>query len=419
MIKKSFIIVLLCLVPAVSFAVTREEAVRYALENSEAIRMVMETSQSLRADGDQATAFTKPRLTLSAGYLEMGDNKPESPFFASPGRNIVAEARISQLIFAGGRIWKSRDMRDNLHKQADILETSGKRDIAKQVRAAFDAVLYQQAALNILKDRVKQRRAELEDAQDLKEAGAVTSLDVRQAKLNLNFARDQLEEGEAAYQESLISFNLAIGRSGGEELLIPKGNLEKVPDLNAILNQLRESLSTDDLLDIKFVETQLDAAWLNYDIAGGEGLPEVVLAGTGKSDGERSDDMNEGWTIGFQASWNIFDGGLARAKKASAWANMKKTEESLSQTKKLLAGEIETVGVNIESLKQRISLQQEAVELSRENYEDARGHYRAGMITLTRFGEFNLSYAEARFNLLRIFFLRREQLTRAEALLEE
>jgi len=98
---------------------------------------------------------------------------------------------------------------------------------------------------------------------------------------------------------------------------------------------------------------------------------------------------------------------------------MKKTEESLSQTKKLLAGEIETVGVNIESLKQRISLQQEAVELSRENYEDARGHYRAGMITLTRFGEFNLSYAEARFNLLRIFFLRREQLTRAEALLEE
>ncbi len=413
---KGVAIILICVMPVFSFAMTREEAVQYALEHSESIQMIKDASDALKADADQTVSFTKPQVTLGAGYLELGDNRPANPFSPSPGSDLSAEGRITQLIFAGGRITKTRELRGNLHQQADMMETSGKRDISEQVQMAFDAVLYQAVGLGILKDRVIQRRAELADAQDLKEAGMVTPLDVRQAKLSLNFAKDQLKEGEASYQESLINFNLAIGRSGGGELLVPKGNLKDVPDMKEIMGQLEGRLSSGELLDVTSAETEIDAAQLNYDIAEGEHLPEILVMASGTSSGERGADMDESWNVGIQASWNIFDGGRVRSKIASAWATLKKTKENLSQTRKHLAGEIEKIGVNMRSLEQRIQLQQEAVELSRENYEDARGHYRAGMITLTQLGEFNLSYAEARFNLLRLFFLQREQVNRAEAL---
>jgi outer membrane protein TolC len=416
MIKKIFAMMLIGTFPQFSFAITREAAVQYALENSEAVRMVMESAAALRAEGEQITAFTNIQLNLNAAHFELGDNKAENPFMPSPDRDISAEAQISKLIFAGGRIWKSRDLAGNFNKQADIAEQSGKRDIKKQVQAAFDAVLYQQAVLDILKDRLEQRQNELEDAQDLKDAGMVTSLDVRQAKLSLNVSQDQLEEGQAAYREALISFNLAMGRSGEEELLIPEGNLSDVPNLQAMLNLLKTSLSENDLLDLKSAATQADAARLNYEMAKGEVLPEVALVASGKSSGEALDEMNESWTVGVHAQWDFLDGGLIQGKTASAKAEMQKAKENLTRTQKSLAGDIEILDVNIRSLEDRIRLQQETVELSQKNYEDARGHYRAGTITLTRLGEFNLSYAEARFNLLRLFFLQRQQWIRAEAM---
>lgn len=417
MMKKNFAIILLLLVPVSSFAITIEEAIQLALENSESVKIIKESAKGLRAAGEQTTAFIKPQLTFNTGYLEMGDNKPESPFFNSPDSDISAEARVSQLLFAGGRIGRSSDLGRNYYKQADLHEVSGKRDIRKQVRLSFDTFLYQKAAVDIFKDRLAQRQAEIEDARDLRDVGMVTSLDVRQAKLSSNFAQDELKAGEASYRESLINFNLAIGRSGNNELLIPKGNLEKLPDMRTILQQLQETLSKDEFLDIKSSKILAEAARISYEIAHGEYFPEVSMVSSYKSAGEKLDDMDESWNIGVQLQWNIFDGWLVRSKKASARADMQKARENLIKTKKELAGTVEKIGVNIKSLEQRISLQKEAVELSRENYEDARSQYRAGTITLTRLGEFNLSYAEARFNLLRLFFLQRELLSSAEALL--
>ena len=421
MIKKNFLILLLCLIPAISSAITREASVEYALEKSEAIRISTESANVLRGESRQATAFTKPQVSLSGAYTEMGDNKPESPvpYLNSPDRNIAGEVTATQLLYAGGRIWRTLELGHKLNQQADIRETSGKRDIRKQVRMAFDAVLYQDAAIAILRDRLSQRQAELEDANDLRDAGMVTPLDVRQAKLNVNFAENELKSGEAAYQEAMIDFNLAIGRSGDDELLAPEGDLRNVPNLNAVLTSLDTALSEQDFLDVESAKTAAEAALLNYKIAHGQGLPEVLFVSTGKSDGEETDEMDESWTAGIQVRWDVFDGGLVRAKKASARAEMRQATDNLSRTQKGVAGEVEKIRVNIRSLEERIMLQQEAVELSQKNYEDARGHYRAGTITLTRLGEFSLSYAEARFNLLRLFFLQREQLISAEALLEK
>ncbi|QTA79135.1 Outer membrane efflux protein [Desulfonema limicola] len=416
--KHIFIIILIiCLLPALCFAVTREAAIQYALEKSEDIKIAYQKSENMKAGARELAAFTKPQINMIGSHMEMGDNAEENPFFETPERNISASIEASQLLYAGGRIWNSLDLEKNLYNQADLIYAFEKRDIIKNVKSAFDSVLLEQALLDILKDRLMQRRNELEDAKDLRDVGMVTSLDVRQAQLNLNVTNDELKSAQASYESALINFNLAAGRQANTDLWIPEGKLDNIPDINEILEKLMQALSGENLLDINSLKTKVEASHLNYKITQGAKLPELALVSSLKSSGEKWDNTDESWNIGLQLNWNVFDGGSIRAKTASARSELNIAKENLNKTRKGIAGTVEKISIHIKSLEERILLQKQAVKLSRENYEDARGQYRAGTITLTSLGEFNLVYAETRFILQRLYFAQRDVLTQAEALL--
>lgn len=418
-LKRMRVFIFILLFPALCHGISRDDAVRYARDHAESVTIVKETARKIQAEGGSAAAFVKPRLELEAGYVEMGDNQPDIPisYLESPARDISAQIRLSQILYAGGRIRRSLELEQSLNAQADLVEISGVRDLDFQIRSAFDLYLYRKAALAILQDRVGQRETELEDAVDLRNVGMVTSLDVRQAKMSLNFAANALEEGKADLDQALIDFNTVMGRSASEKLLVPEDHLERIPDFTALMENLSGRFTKDRLIDIETYQEQVKASKLSYDIARGEGYPQVALFSSAKSNGERVDDMNESWNIGIEMTWTIFDGYLIKSKAAAARAEMKQNEEKLAMIRKNLAAKIEKLKINLKSLQQRILLQKEAVELSQKNYEDARGHYRAGTITLTRIGEFNLAYAEARFNLLSLFYLQRSQWIIADSLL--
>ncbi|CAN2040475.1 hypothetical protein GMMP15_1790002 [Candidatus Magnetomoraceae bacterium gMMP-15] len=247
----------------------------------------------------------------------------------------------------------------------------------------------------------------------------VTSLDVRQANLSRIFAQDELNAGEAAYTESVINYNIVLGRPGKKDLFIPEGKLEKVPDLNKIIAKLKASLENEDLIDIDSIKNQNRIAKLNFEIIKGEKYPELSLIASGKSIGEQIDKGDNYWNIGLVMQMNLYDGDRIKSKKVIAKTQLDTNKSQLRKLVKFLSGEIHKLSVNAESLAKRILLGLEAVKLSKENYEDARGQYRAGTITLTRLGEFSLAYAESRFNILRLFFHQRNLLTNSYALLNE
>jgi outer membrane protein TolC len=402
-------------------AITRQEAVQYALENAENIRIVRQAAQQVRETGKQSVAFLKPQVNLIGGYSKLGTNAPDIPIpeLQYPDRDLLAQAELSQLLYAGGRIWKSLALEKNLYKQADQQEISGIRDIVKAVKSAFDSVLYQKAGVEILKDRFLQRQRELEDAQRLWEVGMVTFLDVRQARLNLNFAYDSLKEMETAHMDALIDFNLALGRSMDEQLLNPESTLDKLDSLDGMIQSLYDFVDGDAFVDIELRKTEMETARLNHEVARGGYYPEFLLFSTAATRGESRSDMDESWSVGLHMRWHFSDGGLTRSRTAEAASRLISARENLKKTRKNLYGRVEQIALNHETLKQRKKNQQEAVKLAEENYEDAREQYLAGTITLTTLGEFNLRFAEARFNLIGIYFLERQLLIETEALLEK
>lgn len=401
-------------------AITREEAIQYALKNAEHIEIVRQSAQQLRETGKQRVAFLKPQLNLMGGYARLDTNAPDIPIpeLQYPEKDMSAQAEFSQLLYAGGRIRRSLELEKNLYRQADQLEISGIRNVVMVVKSAFDSVLFHKAAVEIFKDRFLQSLRELEDAQNLWEVGMVTLLDVRQARLNLNFTHDAMKRGETAYTDALIEFNTALGRSVGNEWLIPEGMLEELDSLDDAISQLYEMIDQEALIDIELRKTELETARINHRIAQGAYYPEFMFFSSATTRGESRSEMDESWNVGLQMRWNILDGGLTRARTAEAASQLISARENLAKAKKSLYGRIEQIALNHESLKERKLLQEEAVMLARKNYEDAREQYLSGTITLTTLGEFNLRYAEARFNLIGIYFSERQLVVEAEAILE-
>ncbi|MBF0378213.1 MAG: TolC family protein [Desulfamplus sp.] len=388
-------------------AITLEDAIKKALSSSDQARVIEESRKYSDAEAKKVDAFTKPRVDTSVKYYELGTTAEDNPFIATPDRQMSTELTASKLLWAGDRISESRALKENLIKLAQTQESSMKRDLSKQVANAFLAVLYQQARITVLKDRVKQRTDELNDATDLFEAGMVTNLDVREAKLQFHVAEDALSSGQSEFHTALVDFNLAIGETGEETqtLLVPEGGLIRPQTLNEKLTKLEILYKEKQQIDIKKAQQAVSVAEKSLSIAKDESKPALSLIAGTEYIGEKAEDMEASWNVGAQMSWNFYDGGTIDANIASARADKKSREATLRQAEKSISGILNKLRTEVDSLNKRIKLQEETVVLSNDNYEDARGLYLNGTITLTRVGDFNLLYAEARFNLLQLYYL--------------
>ncbi|MBF0209518.1 MAG: TolC family protein [Desulfamplus sp.] len=390
------------------YAITLKEAIDKALSTSDQARLIQESKSYSYAQANKVDAFTKPRVDTSIKYYELGTTADDSPFMPTPDRQMVTGLTASKLLWSGDKINQIRALKESLMGLAQIEEVSMRRELSKEVSNDFLAFLYQQARIDVLKDRVKQREDELSDATDLFEAGMVTNLDVREAKLQLHVAEDSLRSGESDLHTALVDFNLAIGESAQEEaktLLMPDGALTRPQNLNEQLLTLENLYKDKKQLDIKRANQALNISKTNLNLAKDESKPAISLVAGTEYGGEKVDDFEASWSLGAQLTWNFYDGGTIDAGIASALAQKNSSEASLNKTQKAISGALNKLKREVESLNKRIKLQEDTVSLSHGNYEDARGLYLTGTMTLTRLGDFNLLYAEARFNLLQLYYL--------------
>lgn len=416
------------------FAITMEAALEYAMTHAETASMAQLQQQANQFAARGSTAYTRPQIKAQGRYLEMATNQElslivlslpnlelamEPQFLKPPVRDLAAELKFSQLLFSGGRITGSRDLESVRNRQSHLLKSILLRDLRYQVRTAFDSVLYQGAILDIQEERLQQRREELEDARALWEAGMVTRLDVRQADLSVNLAQDAHQKTEADLEQAVVQFNTVIGRDVSALVARPEGQLVPLADLPVLLDQTANALANDSLLEIQNAQETVQNARLRYQIAGGGYWPQLALVSSLVSQGEGFDDLYESAAVGLQVEWMIFDGGLIDSQCGVAQAEYRHARKALQQIKKQLAGRLSQLRVSQTSLDRRMGLQRHTVNLANENYEDARGQYRAGTITLTRVGEFSLAHTEAQFRLLRIYFEQRQIHHQTTSVLEQ
>ena len=404
-------------------AITLDEAIKKALSDSDRIREIQAQQLKSEAEARQVDGFTATRLDTTLSYTEMGSSADDNPYFPIPDRDTAIGFSVSRPLWAGGRIPVSHALKESLMTLAVLAERTMTRNLIRELAIAFHTVLYEEARLDVMTDRVAQREDELESARDLFDAGMVTNLDVREARLNLHMIQDELRAGENDLHTALVNFNLLLGIDTGAgsalELERPNGKLARAEMLAGQFAQLEAQWRNGEQLDLLSADAAVGVSDQKLGMAKGARLPEITWVAGAEYGGDSPSGYDVSWRIGAQLNWNLFDGGTKQAAVDASLAEKKSRVAVRAQLRKDLFGAINKLKSEAKSLDRRIALQIESVRLAEGNYEDARGMYGTGTMTMTRLGDFNLFYAEARFNLLRLHYLENLIAMEVEALLHQ
>lgn len=412
------LLTLLAIQAAPVSAVELKEAQRIARLYSEQGQIIDASRQIDDASARQTTAFARPQLDGYASWFKI-DSNDDNPLFSTPERELTAGVKASQLLFAGGRLWHSNQLRDSLHQLAQLQQHNNIRQLERSVALAFIDVQRQQQIQAIAQDRLLQRQQELGDASALFEVGSVAQLDVREAQLAVRQAQNDLQATNSELFVAITNFNQQLGRAANDKQLTPSGKLETLAQIDALLITLAEQINNRSQLNLLSSQTSSTVRQRQQQMAAGEYWPTLAVAASGETKGEERDELDETWTIGLQLNWSLLSGGEISAKHAQARADAQRAIASQQQTYKQVVASLANLEQQHHDLTAQIERQQQSVRLADENYSDARALYTEGSITLTHLGQFNLAYAESRFNLTQMLYAHNRLYHELRSLVEE
>lgn len=386
-----------------ALAIDLEAAQLMARHHSEQSQVIAAQRDYSDAVARQSTAFYRPQLQGYANWFNYDSNN-NNVFSAPPEREITAQVTASQLLFAGGRIWRSAQQQNNFEQLAQLEQIEQQRTLAYDVAMSYIDVQRQQQILTIATERLLQRQQERDDAQALFDLGSAPHLDVREAQLAVQQAKNDQQTAQSNLFVATTTFNHQLGRSADTHPLTPTQEFTLQPQIDDLLLQLQQQIEAHGQLNQQIGEMNYEIATQQKKINNGDFWPTLSLVASSNTTGAHRDTMLETTMIGVQLDWNLLNGGETRAKAAQAQASRTRTLALKHKMDKQLIDNHANMQQQHHDLLQQIERQHDSVRLAKENYKDARALYIEGIITLSHLGQYNLAYAESRFTLTQLLF---------------
>ncbi|MFZ1983434.1 MAG: TolC family protein [Desulfatitalea sp.] len=217
--------------------------------------------------------------------------------------------------------------------------------------------------------------------------------DVLNFQIRGNSAQSQRIQQERGYREGLITLAALMGVPQGrlpdqvrladmvlptaEELAAPQS-----PELVETAMRLRPDLKRGDMI-VQQAEAGVETARAGY-------FPTVSLSAS--YTGERPEDINFegddfGNTVGLGLNWNLFSGGLTRARHGEAKARLYETERAQEDVRVRVASEVQKIANQISASQEQLLLQETNTQLVQKQRDLVEKEYKAGVGSLVRLNE--------------------------------
>jgi len=329
-------------------------AITYALGHNYVILQARE--QIRQQDGIilQVQAPGIPNISGNAGYQRNQSTVSET--FPETNSQWQAQIKATQTLFAGGGIHAAvRSAR--LTRDADLFDLQTAINGALlDVRTRFYTVLLNRERVRVQEQNIDLLSHQVRDSQSEARAGTVSNFDVLRAKVALANAQPDLITARNDYRNSIEQLRQSLGvPRGGQELPAVTGTLDytaqdfPLETALASAHEHRPEILRLAKLQEAGEETVTNAKANYYPNLGVFGAYERVGEGLVQGGSFNAN----GWLVGVQSSWAIFDG------RATA-GHVSQTKSQLRQTR--LSAAQEELSVDVE-VRQAVSSLQEAQEL--------------------------------------------------------
>jgi outer membrane protein len=370
------------------------DALNVALQQNGAILQAKNDLQASYGIVVQTRAIALPTVQATGNFTDTDpsfiDTFPSSGGsgsnrFTQAHENWNAGIRIVQSIYEGGRLSAGLRAAKLTKEQALLQYQTVVQDTLLITRIAYYDVLVAQQQIVVNEASVELLGRELDDQQRRYDAGTVPRFNVLRAQVAVANARPALIRARNNYRiaknflSNLLGYNLP--RDIWEDIPLQlTDKLEAPPyhvDLPAAIQQALERRT-----ELKALSKQEELQKENIVNAKAGYKPSLqAFAGYGWRNSQFTTDLSRdlnGWNVGAQLSWDLFDGMLTRGKVMQARALYDKSRTAFDDTARRIELEVRTAYSTFIEAQEVLDSQQKVQEEAEEALRLAKARADAG-----------------------------------------
>jgi outer membrane protein TolC len=358
--------------------------------------------QQTEANKDLRVSRFKTQGDVSAGYENLFDSSEPLAFGFDQDEDerLKSSLTISQYLYGFGR--KKWALEEGLAevKLSRLQNAMMIRDLSFKARLDYWSYIFEQAGLEVAKERLKLSEEEEQDTESLFEAGTLGRVDVLQTKVTKMQSLNTTRAQKSRLNESMFELASSIGEVHSKikslETLSPPTNVEK------LLVEVKKML--DKSLEIAILEADSNISRTKIEQVKSEYAPELYGLASAGVTGPETDDLEDGWLVGVTLNWAILDGKQRGSRQLFESKNIIANDFSVKaeiRERNRIYLQLES---QWESLAEQIYNEKQALAFAEENYTIAREQFRAGLLTLLQVSDVNLQLVESRYRLLSITY---------------
>jgi len=351
----------------------------FALDNNFAIRQAKERIRQQEGIVLEVRSAQIPHVGASAGYArnaeEIGNGSD---------RNWSVNITARQILYSGGGVRASVEAQKLSLDAAVLTLRAVINDALLEVRTRFYTVLVNRERIKVQEQNIELLQRQLQDVKNRFEAGTVSNFEVLRAEVALANAQPALITARNDHRLAIEELRQSLGFVNTST-----ENVTKVPEFIGTLEfhpvtyDLRSALlsARDKRPDLQRLYKFEAAAEQGITVQRSGYLPTVSAYGAYdwrmNSTGSSSlANARDGWTIGLQSSWDIFDGRATAGRVAQARSQLEQARLSVAEAQ---------LSVDVD-VRRAISTYQQATELAEASKKVVAQAEEAVRLANARFG---------------------------------
>jgi outer membrane protein len=378
-------------------------ALALALENNYAIRQARAQYEEATGVVMSARAGMLPTVSLDAGYSQVDKSLLRTPAGETMGQPEAWSTGInaSQLIYSGGAVSSSiRASRAGQEAAVAAFEASVQQALL-EVRSRFYTVLLTREQVGVQEESVKLLEEELVNARSRVNAGSGSPFEQLRAEVALANGQPPLIRARNSYRQAAVELVRIIGLPPSDwtaDTVMGELKFEKREfALETLLGSAQANRP-----ELRQLELQVTAAESSVDTAAANSRPNLALFGgyevRKSSYSPQIDETVDGWNVGVQGSWAIFDGRETRGRVRQARSRLEQTKLALEETRLAIDAEVRQGLSSYVEAVELVAASQKVVEQAGESLRLARSRYGAGAGTQLDVLQTQVALTEARLN---------------------
>ena len=386
-------------------------AITYALENNFSILQAQQRIREQEGLIVEIRSRALPSATIDANYIQRDRGLTETfgGVFPANEENWGLALNVRQALYNGGGVSAALKAQ-GLLEEAILYDLKASINLAVQdVTTKFYNVLLARESIEVQEQNIELLEAQLQDASNSYEAGAVSQFEVLRADVARANGQPDLIRAKNGFRIAVEELRQSLGYMGSPE------DVNEYPNFLGRLNYEPITVSLVQALEIaklnrpelQQLELVVEAREQGIIIERSAKRPDVDLVGSYQFN--RSALSNsfsnalDGWTLGIQTSWAIFDGKSTDGKVLQAQSLLEQARLDLGESN--LAIEVE-VRRALHDLQEAAELAQASVKViaqAEESLRLANELYSAGGGTQLDVRQSQVDLTQSRLNQLQAF----------------